>query len=94
MNDNDFLRSIQQQVENEFLAQEQIYSQIRKTGEEAPAKILSMMDTGVRIGDNASMLRFNLEVFPKDPAHPSAQRHRMPYPICRGPSLSRVLRFT
>ena len=66
MNDNNFLRSIQQQVENEFLAKEQIYDQLRETGEEAPAKILSMMDTGVRVGDNASMLKFNLEVFPKD----------------------------
>ena len=69
MADNNFLKSIQQQVENEFLAKEQIYNQLRETGEEAPAKILSMMDTGVRIGDNASMLKFNLEVFPKD--HPS-----------------------
>jgi len=66
MNDNDFLRSIQNQVENEFLAKEQIYNQIRQTGEEAPAKILSMMDMGVRIGDSASMLRFSLEVFPQD----------------------------
>ncbi|SRR6266487_106341 len=66
MNDNDFLRSIQNQVENELLEQEQIYTQIRKTGEEAPAKILSMMDTGVRIGDTASMLKFSLEVFPQD----------------------------
>src|SRR6266498_239441 len=66
MNDNDFLRSIQNQVENEFLAQEQIYNEIRKTVEEASAKILSMMDTGVRIGDSASMLRFSLEVFPQD----------------------------
>ena len=68
MTDNDYLRSIQQQVENEMLAQEQIYNQLRKTGEEAPAKILSMMDTGVRVGDIASMLRFSVEVFPKDRA--------------------------
>ena len=46
MADNDFLRSIQQQVENEYLAKEKIYNQIRETGEEAPAKILSMMDRG------------------------------------------------
>ena len=69
MDDDDFLRSIQQQVENEYLTKEQIYNQIRETGEEAPAKILSMMDRGVRVGDIASMLRFDLEVFPKD--HPS-----------------------
>jgi len=62
------LRSIKNQEENELLAQEQIYNQIRQTGEEAPAKIVSMMDTGVRIGDNASLLKFSLEVFPQD--HP------------------------
>ncbi|MCL5611663.1 MAG: hypothetical protein M1485_03785, partial [Chloroflexi bacterium] len=62
MDSNDYLNSIQQQVENEMLAKEQIYSQIRETGEEAPAKILSMMDTGVRVGDSASMLKFSLEV--------------------------------
>ena len=65
MDSNDYLNSIQQQVENEMLAKEQIYSQIRETGEEAPAKILSMMDTGVRVGDGASMLKFSLEVFAK-----------------------------
>ncbi len=66
MDSNDYLNSIQQQVENEMLAKEQLYSRIRETGEEAPAKILSMMDTGVRVGDGASMLKFSLEVFPKD----------------------------
>src|SRR6185369_11642986 len=65
MTDNDYLNSIQKQVENEMLAQEKIYNELRKTGEEAPAKILSMMDTGVRVGDIASMLRFSIEVFPQ-----------------------------
>lgn len=36
------------------------------TGEEAPAKILSLTDTGIRIGDTASMLQFYIEVYPKD----------------------------
>jgi zinc-ribbon domain len=53
------------QIENKLLAQEKVYSQLRMTGEEAPAKILSMTDTGIRIGDNASMLQFHLEVFPQ-----------------------------
>ena len=57
-----------QQIEDLLRAQEQVYNQIRQNGQEAPAKILSMMDTGVRIGDNASMLRFNLEVFPENRA--------------------------
>ena len=57
-----------QQIEDLLRAQEQVYNQIRRNGQEAPAKILSIMDTGVRIGDNASMLRFNLEVFPENRA--------------------------
>ena len=68
MKGNAFLRNIQQQVENDLLAQEQVNDQVRRTGQEAPAKILSMLDTGVRIGDAASMLRFSLEVFPREGA--------------------------
>ena len=52
------------ELENKLRAQEQAYNQIRMTGEEAPAKILSQTDTGIRIGDTASMLQFYLEVFP------------------------------
>jgi hypothetical protein len=52
------------QLEDKLRAQEQIYNQIRMTGEEAPATILSQTDTGIRIGDNASMLQLYLEVFP------------------------------
>ena len=54
------------QLENKLRAQEQLYNQIRMTGVEAPAKILSMTDTGIRMGDTASMLQFYVEVFPKD----------------------------
>ena len=64
MDDNDFLHSIQEDVQRSLLAKEQLYNAIRQSGVEAPAKILSVMDTGVRIGDNASMLRFDLEVYP------------------------------
>jgi len=54
------------QLENKLRAQEQVYNQVRMTGVEAPAKILSMTDTGIRVGDNASMLQFSIEVFPKE----------------------------
>jgi hypothetical protein len=53
-------------LEEKLRAQEQLYNQIRMTGEEAPATILSMTDTGIRIGENASMLQFYLEVFPEE----------------------------
>jgi hypothetical protein len=49
-----FLDKIQKEVQDSLLTQEQIYNQLRMTGEEARATILNMMDTGVRIGDNAA----------------------------------------
>ena len=52
------------ELENKLRAQEQVYNQIRMTGEEAPATILSQTDTGIRIGDTASMLQLYVEVFP------------------------------
>jgi len=54
------------ELENKLRAREQVYNQIRMTGEEAPAKILSLTDTGLRVGDTASMLQFSIEVFPTD----------------------------
>jgi hypothetical protein len=54
------------QLENKLRLQEQVYNQLRATGEEAPAKIISLTDTGIRIGENASMLQFYLEVFPEE----------------------------
>ena len=53
-------------LEDKLRLQKQIYNQVRMTGLEAPAKILNQTDTGIRIGDNASMLQFALEVFPTD----------------------------
>ena len=52
------------QLEDKLRAQEQVYNQLRMTGEAAPAKILSVTDPGIRIGDTASMLQFHLKVFP------------------------------
>lgn len=63
---NVFLKKIQQQVHEKLLAQEQVYNQLRQIGIEAPAIILSVMDTGLRIGDNSSMFHFDLEVHPEN----------------------------
>lgn len=60
------LGGLQQQVQSTLLVQEQIYEGLRRNGEAATAKILTMMDTNVRIGEHASMLRFSIEVFPKN----------------------------
>jgi hypothetical protein len=60
------LGGLQQQVQSTLLMQEQVYDRLRQTGEAATAKILTMMDTNIRIGDQASMLRFSVEVFPKN----------------------------
>jgi hypothetical protein len=54
------------QLENKLRAQEQVYNHLRTTGDEAPAKIISLTDTGIRIGEDASMLQFYVEVFPEE----------------------------
>ena len=53
------------QLEDKLRAQEQVYNRLRQTGEEAPARILSQTDPGIRIGETASLLQFHLEVFPQ-----------------------------
>lgn len=60
------LGGLQQQVHSTLLVQEQVSDRLRRTGEAATAKILTVMDTSIRIGDHASMLRFSVEVFPKN----------------------------
>ena len=60
------LGGLREQVQSTLLAREQTYEQLRRTGEEALARVLNVMDTSIRIGEQASMLRFSLEVFPKD----------------------------
>jgi hypothetical protein len=60
------LGGLQQQVQSNLLVQEQVYDRLRQTGEAATAKILTMMDTNIRIGDQASMLKFSVEVFPRN----------------------------
>ena len=54
------------ELESKLHVQEQLYNQLRATGEEAPAKILSLTDTGIRIGENASMFQIYVEVFPEE----------------------------
>jgi hypothetical protein len=60
------LGGIKEQVQSNLLAQEQVYERLRKTGKEARAAILTVMDTSIRIGEHASMLRFVVEVFPQN----------------------------
>jgi hypothetical protein len=60
------LGGLQQQVQSTLLIREQTFERLRQTGEAATAKILTMMDTNIRIGDQASMLKFSVEVFPKN----------------------------
>ncbi len=61
---NVFLKKIQQQFHEKLLSQEPLYNQLRQTGREAPAILLNILDTGLRLGDHASMLHFDLEVRP------------------------------
>jgi hypothetical protein len=58
------LGGLRREVQSTLLAREQVYERLRRTGQEARARVLTVMDTSIRIGDQASMLRFNLEVFP------------------------------
>lgn len=60
------LGGLKEQVQSNLLAQEQIYERLRRAGEEAKAAILTVMDTSIRIGEHASMLRFVVEVFPQN----------------------------
>jgi hypothetical protein len=53
-------------LEEKLREQEQAYTRLRQMGEEAPAKILSLTDTGIRIGADASLIQFYVEVFPDE----------------------------
>lgn len=71
-----FFKSPADKLREEWLVIERLYDQLRATGESAPAVILSFMDTGVRVGDQASMLKFDLEVHPtnRDPFRAATQQ--------------------
>lgn len=58
------LGTVARRAHDEMLAREVSGDRLRRTGEGAPARILNLLDTGIRIGDGASMLRFGLEVLP------------------------------
>lgn len=63
---NAVMSQLQEKIQTKLLMQEQVDERLRQTGEEATAKVLNVLDTGIRIGDSASMLRLSLEVFPKN----------------------------
>jgi hypothetical protein len=46
-------------------AQDQYYEGLRKTGEEALAKILTVTDMNMPVGDTGAMFRFTFEVTPR-----------------------------
>lgn len=58
------LGTVARRAQDELLCREVSFDRLRRTGEGAPARILDLTDTGIRIGDGASMLRFGLEVRP------------------------------
>lgn len=66
MTDNDFLSRLQADIEKSALAKEEINNRLRKEGTEATATLISVMDSGVRVGDNASLMHFHVEVEPED----------------------------
>jgi hypothetical protein len=64
MTDSDFLSRLQADIESSLLEKEKQNTDLRKSGTEATANIISVMDTGIRVGDNATMMHFQLEVQP------------------------------
>jgi hypothetical protein len=54
------------ELESRLEAQKQLYDRLRATGEIAPARILNLEDTGLRLGQDASLLQFYMEVFPHE----------------------------
>ncbi len=66
-------------LESELRNQEQEYDRLRTEGEEAPAKILSVADTGFRLQDGASLLELYVEVYPDElPLFNAVTRHAVP----------------
>lgn len=54
-----------QSVQAAVLAQDQYYEQLRKTGEEAPATILTADETNIRAAEGGSVFRFTFNVTPR-----------------------------
>lgn len=69
------LGTVARRAHEELLAREATFDRLRRTGHGAPARILDLADTGIRIGDGASMLRFGLEVQPSGRPAFRAQTH-------------------
>jgi hypothetical protein len=58
------LGTVARRMQDEALTRGRACEKLRRTGEGAPARILNLSDTGIRIGNGASLLRFGLEVLP------------------------------
>jgi hypothetical protein len=69
------LGTVARRAQDELLSRQVSFDRLRRTGEGAPARILNLTDTGIRIGDGASMLRFGLEVRPSGRAAFRAETH-------------------
>lgn len=54
-----------QSVQAAVLAQDQYYEQLRKTGEEALATILTADETNIRAAEGGSVFRFTFNVTPR-----------------------------
>jgi hypothetical protein len=54
-----------QSVQAAVLAQDQYYEQLRKTGEEALATILTADETNIRAAEGGSIFRFTFNVTPR-----------------------------
>lgn len=52
-------------IQSAMQAQDQYYEQLRRTGEEAEATILTVVDLNIRVGDSAAMMKFTFDVKPR-----------------------------
>lgn len=52
-------------IQSAMQAQDQYYEQLRRTGEEAEATILTVVDLNIRVGDSAAMMKFTCDVKPR-----------------------------
>jgi hypothetical protein len=77
------LGTVARRAQDELLCREVSFDRLRRTGEGAPARILNLTDTGIRIGDGASMLRFGLEVRPSGRSAFRAETHCAVYDAWR-----------
>jgi|WetSurMetagenome_2_1015567.scaffolds.fasta_scaffold94048_2 hypothetical protein len=64
------------ELEGKLWAEAQGYKRLLSEGEEAPAKILSIRDMGIRMGEHTSLFEIYVEVYPDElPPFNAATRH-------------------